>query len=75
MSTPQFEAFLAKLYTDEAFRSRFLADRWGVATAAGLTEVQIQSLVNVDAEGLSLAAHGFDKKREKSGRKQSWLRR
>jgi hypothetical protein len=65
MSTPQFEAFLAKLYTDAAFRARFLADRRIVAAGAGLTGEQIESLVNVDADGLSLAAHGFEKKREK----------
>jgi hypothetical protein len=63
MSTPEFEAFLARLYTDTDFRTRFFADRRGVASAVGLTEPQIESLITIDAEGLTLAAKGFEKKR------------
>lgn len=63
MSTPEFEAFLARLYTDPDFRMRFLADRRGVAGGACLTEPQIESLITIDAEGLMLASKGFEKKR------------
>ena len=69
MSTPLFEAFLAKLYTDAAFRTRFLSDRRGTAAAVGLTKEQIEAVVQVDAEELDLASHGFEKKRAKLRRK------
>jgi len=63
MSTPRFEEFLARLYTDRVFREQFLADRRGIASAVGLTEEQIASVIAIDAEGLILAAKGFEKKR------------
>jgi hypothetical protein len=68
MSTPEFEAFVARLYTDSVFRGRFLSDRRGTAVTAGLTEGQIASVIAVDAEGLVLAAKGFEKKRERHQR-------
>jgi hypothetical protein len=63
MSTPEFEQFLARLYTDAGFRVRFLADRRGTCEAARLTDEQTGSLLAIDAEGLALAAKGFEKKR------------
>ncbi|MBL8176969.1 MAG: hypothetical protein JNK48_20010 [Bryobacterales bacterium] len=63
MSTPEFEAFLARLYTDEAARARFLRDRLGEARAAGLTEEQAASLAALDAGALQAAALSFARKR------------
>ena len=64
MSTPEFEAFLARLYTDPEARARFLKDRTAEAIAANLTQDQIASLETLDAEALEAAAHSFARKRQ-----------
>ncbi|MFN7934852.1 MAG: hypothetical protein U0R19_16100 [Bryobacteraceae bacterium] len=64
MSSPEFEAFLARLYTDPEARARFLQDRAAEARAANLTEEQIASLATLDADALEAAAHSFARKRE-----------
>lgn len=72
MSSPAFEAFLARLYADEAARERFLRDPRGEAGAAGLTETQTAALEQIDRDGLRLAAHSFARKRaSKAGRSKS----
>ncbi|MDX2029884.1 MAG: hypothetical protein SF339_04380 [Blastocatellia bacterium] len=63
MNAPQLEAFLAKIYTDEKARARFLADPRGEAARAGLTEDQIRSLEQIDRPGLELAADSLSRKR------------
>jgi len=75
MSTPQFEAFLARLYTDAAVRTRFLRDREGEARAAGLSAEQVESLAELDADALEAAAVSFARKREqkKAHTKRRWF--
>jgi hypothetical protein len=68
VTTPEFEAFLARLYVEEAFRERFLADPLGTARAAGLSEAECEALEKIDREGLVLAARSFARKREKKDR-------
>ena len=69
MTGPKFEFALARLYTDKAFRARFLAAPEQVALDKGLSPVEATALAAIDREGLELAAHSFEKKRE--GRKKS----
>jgi len=57
------EQFLAALYTDEAFRSRFIDDPRTTALAAGLPEEDADELARMDMESLRLAARSFAKKR------------
>ena len=63
MTGPRFEIVLARLYTDEMFRARFLANPEQAALAEGLTPAEAQALGAVDREGLDLAAKSFEKKR------------
>jgi hypothetical protein len=69
VSSPAFEAFLARIYVDDAARDRFLADPRREAERAGLSAVEIAALERIDREGLRLAADSFRAKRErKAGR-------
>ena len=67
MSSPAFEAFLARIYTDDAARSAFLADPRGEAERAGLSGGEVEALERIDREGLRLAAESFRAKRETKG--------
>lgn len=67
MSSPAFEAFLARIYVDPDARARFLADPGGEASRAGLNRGEIDSLERIDREGLRLAAESFRTKRERKG--------
>ena len=69
MSRPAFEAFLARLYVDAAFRAAFLADQTGVARAAGLDEGEVAALGAIDRQGLVLAANSFAYKRAAKNRR------
>jgi hypothetical protein len=69
MSTPRFEAFLAKIYVDAKARERFLADPRGEATRAGLTEQEIAALEMIDRDGLALASDSLQRKRGKRFRR------
>jgi hypothetical protein len=71
MSTPRFEAFLAKIYIDERARAAFLADPCGEAIKAGLTEQEAQALEKIDRTGLELTARSLERKRRRRFR-QSW---
>ncbi|MBS1824451.1 MAG: hypothetical protein JST93_03955 [Acidobacteria bacterium] len=64
MSTPEFESFLARLYTDPEARARFLNNRIAEAQSANLTPDQIASLEHLDADALEAAAHSFTRKRQ-----------
>ena len=66
MSSPAFEAFLARLYTDEALLTAFLRAPDETAQAAGLDAAQISALRSVDREGLRMAARSFRAKRNAS---------
>lgn len=57
------EQFLAALYTDEAFRARFVDDPHATAIAAGMSEDDARELARIDLEALRLAARSFEKKR------------
>lgn len=76
MSTPEFEAFLARLYTDQTLRAKFLLDREGEARAAGLSEQQVASLIELDADALEAAAASFARKRDhkQAHAKRRWFR-
>ncbi len=63
MSSPAFEACLAKLYTDPVARKAFLADPVGTAREFGLTEANANALRNIDKVGLHMAAASFAHKR------------
>jgi len=77
MSAENFEAFLARIYVDPDARARFLADPYGEAQKAGLTEEECEALVNIDRVGLEFAAQSFARKRMTQGPhhcKGSWLK-
>jgi len=65
---PAFELFLARLYTDEALRRKFLDDPSGEALRAGLSAEETKSLEQIDRVGLELAAESYRKKRLKKQR-------
>ena len=63
MTTPTFETFLARIYTDADLRRRFLDDPQETARTAGLSPEECASVVALDRTGLKLAAKVFAKKR------------
>ena len=65
MTSPKFEAFLAKVYVDPNFRQKFLADPRAAARTAGLSEIECEALAAIDREGLELAATSYAAKRKK----------
>lgn len=65
MTTPAFEAFLAKLYVDGEARAQFLADPRGAARRAGLNQAECEALLAIDRTGLEMAAISFERKRGK----------
>ena len=76
MSARVFEAFLARLYTDEQARRDFLTDPRGTAARAGLEPSEIDSLAAIDRVGLELSAASFARKRAARGpRRSAWRRR
>ena len=77
MTSPEFEAFLARVYVDAEFRARFLADPAGEAKRAGLSETEGQALEKLDRRGLELAAACYQAKRSNKvpRRRTGWFRR
>ena len=69
MSTEKLEAFLARLYTDVAFRAAFLAAPRATAQTAGLDANDTDALAEIDREGLELAARSYDHKRSQRAQK------
>lgn len=63
MSNPALEAILARLYTDARFRAEFFSDRRRTADGAGLSRVEVEALMVIDAFALELAARTFERKR------------
>ena len=63
MSDSPLEVFLARIYVDQTAREKFLADPRGEAIRAGLQAHEIDSLVNIDRDGLELFAHSLKHKR------------
>ena len=76
MSAANFEALLARLYTDARFRKAFLSDPEAVAHAHGLDGNEVAALRAIDREGLELAARSFAHKRAAhAGHRRSWIAR
>ncbi|MFQ3583036.1 MAG: hypothetical protein SNJ67_06720 [Chloracidobacterium sp.] len=78
MSSPQFEAFLARLYADASFREEFLAAPETVAKAFGLSAQECAAVATIDLTGLELAARVFAKKldyKAEHQRQQGWRTR
>jgi hypothetical protein len=63
MSSPALEAFLARLYTDEAALQTFLQTPDETARAAGLDAEAVAALRMIDRTGLAMAARSFRAKR------------
>ena len=63
MSSPALEAFLARLYTEEALLAAFLADPAPVLAQSSLSETEFAALRDIDRTGLILAARSFRAKR------------
>jgi hypothetical protein len=66
--SPAFEAFVARLYVDEALRRTFLTDAVATAERAGLTAEEIRAVQRIDRTGLELAAGVFEHKRRRGRR-------
>ena len=60
----RFEAVLARLYTDEAYRTAFLASPEEAARAEGLDATDCEALAAIDREGLDMAAASYARKRQ-----------
>jgi len=76
--SPEFETFLARLYTDASLRARFLANPRAEAERHRLTMEECAALERIDRTGLELSARSFAHKRAiKSGARQqrSWWAR
>ena len=74
---PEFETFLARLYTDAQLRERFLADPRAEAERHQMTVEECAALERIDRAGLELSARSFAHKRaRKSSRRpaRSWWR-
>ena len=63
MNNTTLESYLAVLYTDAATRNSFLADPAIVARNAGLSDADVEALVNIDRVGLQMAADSYAHKR------------
>jgi len=63
MSSPVLEAFLARLYADEAVLARFLDDPGAVLAVSGLDPAEQAALAAIDRAGLIMAARSFAAKR------------
>jgi len=63
--SPRFEAFLARLYTNDEARHLFLTAPSREARRFGLTAEEAAALESVDRTGLELAARSFARKRER----------
>jgi hypothetical protein len=73
---PEFETFLARLYTDAQLRARFLANPRAEAERHCMTVEESAALERIDRAGLELSARSFAHKRAlkaSSKRARSWL--
>jgi len=65
MSSPAFEAFLARLYTEDDLRRRFVASPSSVANESGLSNEEQRALEAIDRDGLIVAARSYAQKRRR----------
>lgn len=63
MNDTTLESYLAVLYTDAAARNSFLADPAIALRNAGLSDADVEYLVNIDRVGLQMAADSYAHKR------------
>lgn len=75
MNASRLEAFLARLYTDEALRRDFCARPAEVARQAGLDAATVDRMLAIDLDGLRLAADSYARKRAAHDRQQQRNRR
>jgi hypothetical protein len=75
MSSPQFEAFLARLYCDRDFLEAFMRESESVLKEAGLSEREKQAAIDIDRAGLLMAARSFEAKRRARRRNPSVFER
>lgn len=68
MNDPNMENFLASLYVDAKLRARFLVAPREEARRAGLNPEQCDALAAIDRVGLKMAAHSFERKRQKKNK-------
>ena len=68
----RLEAFLARLYTDDALRARFLAAPLAEARLAGFAPDEAQHIARIDRVGLQLAAASFTRKRNQAARRRGF---
>jgi hypothetical protein len=62
------ERFLASLYVDATLRARFLDAPREEARRAGLNPTQCDAVAAIDRVGLEMAAHSFERKRQKKNK-------
>lgn len=70
MSSPAFETFLARLYTDEVFKTEFLNSPRSIAKNAGLSNAEVEAIILIDRIGLELASQSYSIKRKNIFNKQ-----
>jgi hypothetical protein len=68
MSAAALETFLARLYTDRPFLTRFLADPQQAMSGAGLSAAEQHALEQMDRGDLLLAVQSFERKRHDRSR-------
>jgi len=71
MSSPRFEAFLARLYSDDAFLGRFLASPYEAMAEAALDDREGSAAAQIDRTGLLLASCSYRAKRQRT-RRSHW---
>lgn len=69
---PEFEAFLARLYTDAKLRSRFLANPRAEGERNHMTGEECEALERIDRVGLEMSARSFAHKRAIKRAKRRW---
>jgi hypothetical protein len=75
MSSPRFEAFLARLYSDSEFLGRFMRTPEEATREAGLDPREQGAALAMDRAGLLMAARSYELKRQaRDGRGRQWLR-
>jgi hypothetical protein len=78
MSSPRFETFLARLYSDREFLAHFMRAPQSVTREAGLDAREQQAALAIDRAGLLMAARSYELKRrgrDGSTRLLTWWRR
>jgi hypothetical protein len=69
---PEFETFLARLYTDAPLRARFLAHPRAEAERHQLNAEECDELERIDRVGLEMSARSFAHKRTLKARRWRW---